>query len=172
VGRKKLSCRHGEHDQSGHLWYDQRALTGAGTPRPRPLSVDGEAAQLQRRTGASGPAPGATKFAPTVIHATPAPHLNGCHFSVLLSCSRSNQAETDTPGHVLVGSGSAIVSHREQSTVLTTTMTTVRLPDARAYTTMELISCRRTVGLYLRIRRLGLRTNAPDTDVLVDPTCN
>ena len=36
---------------------------------------------------------------------------------------------------------SAAVSHGELTTVLTTTMTTVRLPDTFTYTTTELASC-------------------------------
>ena len=36
---------------------------------------------------------------------------------------------------------SAAVSHRELTTVLTTTMTTVGLPDTSTYTTPELVSC-------------------------------
>ena len=37
--------------------------------------------------------------------------------------------------------GNAAVSHRELTTLLTTTMTTVGLPDASTYATIELISC-------------------------------
>jgi hypothetical protein len=33
------------------------------------------------------------------------------------------------------------ISHREPTTVLTTTMTTVGLPDTFTYTTIELVSC-------------------------------
>jgi hypothetical protein len=60
-----------------------------------------------------------------------------------MSCDQPYLAERDAEGggRILVGSGSAAVSHRELTTVLTTTKTTVRLPDARASTTMELISC-------------------------------
>jgi hypothetical protein len=49
-------------------------------------------------------------------------------------------------------------SHREVTTVLTTTMTTVELPrhlsphDNRTHIVPD-----RTIGLYLRIRRLGVR---------------
>ena len=40
------------------------------------------------------------------------------------------------------GSGANVaVSHSELTTVLTTTMTTVRLPDASTYMTIELVSC-------------------------------
>jgi hypothetical protein len=37
--------------------------------------------------------------------------------------------------------GNAAVSHRELTTLLTTTMTTVRLPDTLTYTTTEFVSC-------------------------------
>src|ERR1700693_982964 len=65
------------------------------------------------------------------------------------SCSRRSRkclgylAERDAEGggRILVGSGSAAVSHREFTTALTTTMTTVGLPDTFTYTTTELVSC-------------------------------
>jgi hypothetical protein len=65
------------------------------------------------------------------------------------SCSRRSRkclgylAERDAEGggRILVGSGSAAVSHRELTTALTTTMTTVGLPDTFTYTTTELVSC-------------------------------
>jgi hypothetical protein len=65
------------------------------------------------------------------------------------SCSRRSRkclgylAERDAEGggRVLVGSGSAAVSHRELTPALTTTMTTVGLPDTFTYTTTELVSC-------------------------------
>ena len=78
------------------------------------------------------------------------------------SCSRRSRkclgylAERDAEGggRILVGSGSAAVSHREFTTALTTTMTTVGLPDTFTYTTIELVSCLvRTIGLCPRIRR-------------------
>ena len=37
--------------------------------------------------------------------------------------------------------GDAAVSHREPTTSLTTTVTTVGLPDAVTYATIELVSC-------------------------------
>jgi len=49
---------------------------------------------------------------------------------------------------ILVGSGGADVSHRELTTVLTTTITTVRLADTSTYTTTELVPGH-TIGLYL-----------------------
>ena len=65
------------------------------------------------------------------------------------SCSRRSRkclgylAERDPEGggRILVGSGSAAISHRELTTALTTTMTTVGLPDTFTYGTTELVSC-------------------------------
>ena len=51
------------------------------------------------------------------------------------------ELDAEGGGPILVGSGSAAVSHRELTTALTTTMTTVGLPDTFTYTTTELVSC-------------------------------
>ena len=63
--------------------------------------------------------------------------------------------------HPIVSAGSpcmrkpgAAVSRRELTTVLTTTMTTVGLPDTVTYTTIELVSCLVAPSACLRIRRL------------------
>jgi hypothetical protein len=53
--------------------------------------------------------------------------------------------------------GSAAVSHRELTTLPTTAMTTVGLPDTFTYTAIEPVVHSRTIGLCLRIRRLGVR---------------
>lgn len=51
------------------------------------------------------------------------------------------ERDAEGGGRILVGNGSAAVSHRELTTALTTTMTTVGLPDTFTYTTTELASC-------------------------------
>src|SRR5258708_30355995 len=65
------------------------------------------------------------------------------------SCSRRSrkclgylpERDAEGGGRILVGSESAAVSHRELTTALTTTMTTIGLPDTFTYTTTELVSC-------------------------------
>ena len=62
--------------------------------------------------------------------------------------------------------GGAAVSHRELTTVLTTTMTTVGLPDTSTYTTIRTrIVPGRTTGLCLRIKRSIGSSAAPDRSI-------
>ena len=63
-------------------------------------------------------------------------------------CLRRSQGETArraaaAPGAVPAGASLAAFdsSPRELTTLLTTTMTIVRLPDTSTYTTLELVSC-------------------------------
>jgi hypothetical protein len=82
------------------------------------------------------------------------------------SCSRVSrkclgylaQSDAEGGGRVLVGSGSAAVSHRELTTALTTTMTTVGpSPHPHLHDNRTRIVPGRTIGLCLQIRRLGVR---------------
>ena len=50
------------------------------------------------------------------------------------------QRDAEGDGRILVGNESAAVSHHDLTTALTTTMTTVGLPDTSSYTTTELAS--------------------------------